>query len=189
MKSGKWQATVRNRTGDRFSESFLLKAQARAWGIEMETQFARGGMRAPRAGEMSFREWHDRWWNARPVEPHTLRGDASNIKNHVMPYWADWEMRAITRMDVQSWIRTLVEKGRGDAAIKPVRYNFSTRTASVKPPRDSVPLLELVNTSIRLFTDLSHAEEERLVEVIPSGGRTLHAGIDHDMPGTEPPAD
>ncbi|MFF4764723.1 hypothetical protein [Streptomyces sp. NPDC001292] len=71
----------------------------------------------------------------------------------------------------------------------PVRYNFSTRTASVKPPRGSVPLLELVNTSIRLFTDLSHAEEERLVEVIPSGGRTLHAGIDHDMPGTEPPAD
>ncbi|MEU9536421.1 hypothetical protein AB0D00_29490, partial [Streptomyces sp. NPDC048213] len=71
----------------------------------------------------------------------------------------------------------------------PVRYNFSTRTASVKPPRGSVPLLELVNTSIRLFTDLSHAEEERLVEVIPSGGRTLHAGIDHDMQGTEPPAD
>ncbi|MGW7578027.1 hypothetical protein [Streptomyces sp. NPDC054765] len=71
----------------------------------------------------------------------------------------------------------------------PVRYNFSTRTASVKPPRGSVPLIELVNTSIRLFTDLSRAEEERLVEVIPPGGRTLHAGIDHDMPGTESPAD
>ncbi|MBB5798639.1 hypothetical protein AB0E64_02110 [Streptomyces caelestis] len=71
----------------------------------------------------------------------------------------------------------------------PVRYNFSTRTASVKPPRGSVPLLELVNTSIRLFTDLSREEEERLIEVIPPGGRTLHAGIDHDMPGTESPAD
>lgn len=71
----------------------------------------------------------------------------------------------------------------------PVRYNFSTQTASVKPPRGSVPLLELVNTSIRLFTDLSREEEERLVEVIPSGGRTLHAGIEHDMPGAESPAD
>ncbi len=29
------------------------------------------------------------------------------IKNHVMPYRADREMRAITRMDVQSWIRSL----------------------------------------------------------------------------------
>lgn len=71
----------------------------------------------------------------------------------------------------------------------PVRYNFSTRIASVRPPRGSVPLLELVNTSIRLFADLSREEEERLVEVIPPGGRTLHAGIDHDMPGAESPAD
>ncbi|MEU8686297.1 site-specific integrase [Streptomyces sp. NPDC048611] len=77
MKSGKWQATVRNRTGDRFSESFPLKAQARARGIEMETQFARGGMRDPRAGETAF-----------------------------------------CRIDVQSWIRALVEKGAGAAAIK-----------------------------------------------------------------------
>ncbi|WP_328349335.1 hypothetical protein OG800_01400 [Streptomyces sp. NBC_00445] len=46
-----------------------------------------------------------------------------------------------------------------------------------------------MNTSIRLFADLSREEEERLVEVIPPGGRTLHAGIDHDMPGAESPAD
>ncbi|MEV3924942.1 hypothetical protein [Actinomadura coerulea] len=71
----------------------------------------------------------------------------------------------------------------------PVRYNFSTRTASVKPPRGSVPLLELLNTSIRLFTGLSREEEERLVKVIPSGGHPLHAGIEHDMPGAESPAD
>ncbi|MFB8086145.1 hypothetical protein [Streptomyces sp. NPDC055992] len=74
MKSGNWQATVRNRAGDRYSESFPLKAQARAWGTEMETQSARGSMRDPRAGEITFREWHDRWWDARIVEPRTLRG-------------------------------------------------------------------------------------------------------------------
>ncbi|WP_258564796.1 hypothetical protein [Streptomyces sp. WELS2] len=33
----------------------------------------------------------------------TLRGDASSIKNHVLPYWAEWEMRVTTRLDVQSW--------------------------------------------------------------------------------------
>ncbi|MFD5656838.1 tyrosine-type recombinase/integrase [Streptomyces hirsutus] len=125
MKSGNWQATVRNRAGDRYSESFPLKAQARAWGIEMETQSARGGMRDPRAGEIVFREWHDRWWDARIVEPRTLRGDASTIKNHVMPHWADWEMRAVTRMDIQSWIRSLVEKGVGAAAIKRA-YNLTS---------------------------------------------------------------
>lgn len=125
MKTGNWQATVRNRLGDRFSESFPLKTQARAWGLEMETQFARGGLRDPRVGETSFRDWHDRWWDARVVEPHTLQGDGSSIKNHVMPHWADWEMRAITRMDVQSWIRSLIDKGAGAAAIKRA-YNLTS---------------------------------------------------------------
>lgn len=125
LKSGKWQATVRGRAGERFSESFSLKTQARAWGLETESQFARGGLRDPRAGATAFAEWHDRWWRARVVEPHTLRGDASSIKNHVMPYWASWEMRAITRMDIQSWIRTLVEKGAEASAIKRA-YNLMT---------------------------------------------------------------
>jgi hypothetical protein len=90
-------------------------------------------MRDPRAGEIAFRDWHDRWWNARVVEPHTLRGDASSINNHVMPYWADWEMRAITRMDVQSWIRALVEKSVGAAAIKRA-YNLTGPDPGVWTP-------------------------------------------------------
>ncbi|WP_369394404.1 hypothetical protein AB5J72_47885 [Streptomyces sp. CG1] len=34
------------------------------------------------------------------VEPQTLRGDASTIKNHVMPYWADWQMLSLMRVAV-----------------------------------------------------------------------------------------
>ncbi|MEU7464498.1 MULTISPECIES: hypothetical protein [Streptomyces] len=93
----------------------------------------------PAGGEIAFREWHDRWWNARIVEPHTLRGDASSIKNHVMPYWADWEMRAITRMDVQSWIRSLVEKGAGPAAIKRA-YNLTSSLMRAAVDDDELPL-------------------------------------------------
>ncbi|MFJ4682749.1 hypothetical protein [Streptomyces sp. NPDC088789] len=177
MKSGKWQATVRNRAGDRFSESFPLKAQARAWGIELETQFARGGMRDPRAGETTFREWHDRWWNARIVEPHTLRGDASSIKNHVMPYWADWEMRAVTRMDVQSWIRTLVEKGTGASAIKRA-YNLTSsimRAAvdddvlAVTPCR-SIDLPQIAVKPPQWFT-LDQAQS--ILDELPAAWRTM----------------
>ncbi|MEV8404249.1 site-specific integrase [Streptomyces niveus] len=67
---------------------------------------------------MPFSAWHDRWWSARVVEPETLRGDAGSIRNHVLPYWADWEMRAITRTGIQSWIRALIEKGAGAATIR-----------------------------------------------------------------------
>lgn len=107
LPSGKWQATVRTPSGDRRTETFALKDQARAWGNELEAQYRRGIHKDPRAGKIKFKEWHDRWWVARVVEPHTLRGDASSIRNHVMPCWADWEMRAIGRIDMQAWIRKL----------------------------------------------------------------------------------
>lgn len=117
LKSGKWQATVRNPGGDRFTESFPLKAQAKAWAADLEMKFARGVLRDPRAGEIKFRDWHDRWWEARVVEPHTRRGDASSIKTHVMPHWADWEIQAIARMDMQAWISKLVKDDKGVSAI------------------------------------------------------------------------
>ncbi|MCQ8774852.1 N-terminal phage integrase SAM-like domain-containing protein [Streptomyces telluris] len=91
----------------------------------METQFARGTLRDLRGGEISFGDWHDRWWQARVVEPQTLRGDASTIKNHVLPHWAAREMGAITRMDVQTWIREMVEKEVGASAIKRA-YNLTS---------------------------------------------------------------
>ncbi|CAL9386362.1 Putative prophage phiRv2 integrase [Streptomyces sp. enrichment culture] len=143
----------------------------------METQFARGGMRDPRAGEMAFREWHDRWWSARVVERHTMRGDASCIKNHVMPYWADWEMRAITRMDVQSWVRSLVEKGAGAAAIKRA-YNLTSsimRAAvdddviTVSPCR-SVDLPKIAVKPPQWFT-LDQAQS--VLDELPSPWRTM----------------
>ncbi|MEU6245814.1 site-specific integrase [Streptomyces sp. NPDC047024] len=35
-----------------------------------------------------------------------------------MPYWADWEMRAMGRMDVQAWVRSLMLEGKGASAIR-----------------------------------------------------------------------
>jgi integrase len=84
----------------------------------METKLRRGVLLDPHVGRMKFADWQQKWWNARVVEPHTLRGDASSIKNHITPYWVDREMRTISRIDVQGWIRTLIEKGIGASAIQ-----------------------------------------------------------------------
>jgi hypothetical protein len=143
----------------------------------METQFARGGMRDPRAGEMSFREWHDRWWNARIVEPHTLRGDASNIKNHVMPYWADWEMRAITRMDVQSWIRTLVEKGAGAAAIKRA-YNLTSSMMRAAVDDDVLAVtpcrnIDLPQIAVKPPQWFTLDQAQSILDELPAAWRTM----------------
>ncbi|MFF9980376.1 tyrosine-type recombinase/integrase [Streptomyces erythrochromogenes] len=118
LPSGKWQVTVRNRAGERYSETFPLKTQARAWGLDEEAKLSRSSYRDPLAGKIKFGDWHDRWWAARVVEPHTRRGDASSIRTHVTPYWADWEVRDIARLDVQSWVRKLTLDDKGASAIR-----------------------------------------------------------------------
>ncbi|MEV7508248.1 site-specific integrase [Streptomyces sp. NPDC091201] len=118
LASGSWQATVRNHTGERFTETFPLRSQAREWGLDQEAKLRRNAYQDPQAGKIKFGEWHDRWWEARVVEPHTQRGDASCIRTHITPYWSDWEVRAISRLDVQSWVRKLVVDKKGASAIR-----------------------------------------------------------------------
>ncbi|MFG2792598.1 hypothetical protein [Streptomyces sp. NPDC048419] len=82
--------------------------------------------------------------------------------------------------DIETWTRSGV----------PLKCNFSTRAAHVKSPRGSVVLKDLIETSVRLFSDLSQDEESHFGEMI----RQSH---DFDMrprgdlptlPESEPPS-
>ncbi|MEU7258567.1 tyrosine-type recombinase/integrase [Streptomyces rimosus] len=143
----------------------------------METQFARGALRDPRVGEMSFREWHDRWWNARIVEPYTLRGDASSIKNHVLPYWADWEMRAITRMDIQSWIRTLAENSTGAAAIQRA-YNLMSSIMRAAVDDDAIAVspcrrIDLPQIAVKPPQWFTLDQAQSILDELPAPWKTM----------------
>lgn len=118
LASGSWQVTVRNRAGDRFSETFPLQSQAREWGRTEEAKLTRRSKSNPHAGKTKFDEWYERWWESRVVEPHTRRGDASCIRTHVTPYWSGWEIGDIGRIDVQSWVRRLILNDKGASAIR-----------------------------------------------------------------------
>ncbi|MFD7557616.1 tyrosine recombinase XerC [Streptomyces sp. NPDC059835] len=95
-----------------------MRSHARDWGLDQEAKLRRGAYPNPGAGKIKFAEWCDRWWEARLVEPHTQRGDASCIRTHITPYWSDREVRAISRLDVQSWVRKLVVAGKGPSAVR-----------------------------------------------------------------------
>ncbi|WP_434481873.1 tyrosine-type recombinase/integrase [Streptomyces sp. NBC_01340] len=92
--------------------------QARAWGVEQEASLGIRDRRDLRGSAVRFCDWHARWWSARVVAPRTLRGDESVMRNHVLPYWADWRLRDIQRIDVQRWIRLLADKGVGPSAVR-----------------------------------------------------------------------
>jgi integrase len=111
LPSGKWQATVYKPDGTRVTETDRLKSVVVQWAQDQEAKFKRGDLRDPRAGRITLREWHDRWWDARVVAESTADRDRRNIDAYILPHWGDWPLEAITRMEIEGWIRRLQKNG------------------------------------------------------------------------------
>lgn len=118
LPSGLHQATVRLPNGRRVTRSDRLRKVVVDWARDEETRIARGEWRDPRAGRINFEEWRDRWLEARVVEPETARRDKGVLANHLNPQWTGWRVPAITRLEVQGWVKRMQSRGVGVHAIR-----------------------------------------------------------------------
>lgn len=118
LPSGKHQATVWLASGKRVTRTDSLKRVVVDWAREEEARIARGEWRDPRTGRVLFEEWRDRWLAARVVEPETARRDRWVIPMHLDPQWAGWRLHAITRLEVQGWVKRMQSAGVGVHAIR-----------------------------------------------------------------------
>lgn len=118
LPSGLWQASVRLPSGKRITATNKLKAKVKTWATDMEAEIAKGKKIDPRAGRITVQEWHERWWAARVVEDSTRRTNESQLRLHLLPYWREWRLGEIGRIDVQSWVRQMERDGVGPHAIK-----------------------------------------------------------------------
>lgn len=119
LPSGKWQATVRGPGGKRYTKTDPLKSIVKAWGEEKEAELRRDDWVDPQALKVTFGEWHAKWWAARVVDSEeTTRGDRGCFRNHILPHWETWRLRQIKRIDVQTWVRNMEERGVGPYAIR-----------------------------------------------------------------------
>lgn len=125
LPSGRWQATVRLRDGSRRTHTAPLKGEATAWAVEQEARIRRDGQYDPSATRILYDTWRKRWWDARVVEEATARGDKGMMVNHVDPQFTGVQLSSIGRMDVQSWVKTMQQKGVGAHAIRR-SYNLLT---------------------------------------------------------------
>lgn len=105
LPSGKWQATVRGPDGRKHTKTDALKGVVRGWANKVEAEFAQGGMRDPRAGDIRVGEWHKRYTAAN----RTPAKNASLWATHCEPEWAGWKMASVTRMEAQGWVTRLRE--------------------------------------------------------------------------------
>lgn len=129
LPSGLWQATVRLPSGRRVTETDKLKSRVQKWATQQEAEIAKGRRIDPRAGRITVGEWHERWWRARVVEDETRRGDDAQFRLRILPYWREWPVGEIGRIDVQTWVRTMEQKaktGKGRHAIRRSYNLFAT---------------------------------------------------------------
>lgn len=107
LPSGLWQATVRDRSGERHTQTDPLKSVVRHWAAEQEAAIARGTFRDPRLGETKVGAWHARVSAARGIEEITKTKNMSLWRTHCEPEWAKWPMAAVARLEAQEWVNRL----------------------------------------------------------------------------------
>ena len=117
LPSGRWQASVRLPDGRRITYTSALKGEAKDWAAHQETRIRTGTWRDPRRARTTFDQWWDRWAAARVVEPHTSRGDKASVKR-IKTRFGDELLPAIGRVEVQGWVREMVDAKVGRAAIR-----------------------------------------------------------------------
>lgn len=107
LPSGKWQATVRDRSGERHTKTDALKSVVKQWAAEQEAALARGDFRDPRMGDIRIGDWRQRVARARGIDAVTKVKHESLWRTHCEPAWAKWPMAAVTRLEAQEWVNRL----------------------------------------------------------------------------------
>ncbi|MDT0302968.1 tyrosine-type recombinase/integrase [Streptomonospora wellingtoniae] len=123
LPSGKWQATVwgpgHGHDRPRYTKTDPLKSVVKKWATAKENELSRDEWIDPATQKILFREWQEKWWDARVVDSEeTERGDGGCFRNHILPQWGNWPLRKIRRLDVQAWVRDMEQRGVGAYAIR-----------------------------------------------------------------------
>lgn len=117
LPSGLWAATVRV-PGDRITESFSLKSQAKSWAEDLEADVRRGDWIDPRKAKVLIGDWWDRSRNARRKSKAAKARDESHWRVHAGPRWAKKPLGSVLRTDASSWVVTMEDAGVGAATIE-----------------------------------------------------------------------
>lgn len=165
LPSGRWQATVLLPDGRRVTRSAPLKGTVRGWAEEEERKVRRGEW-AVGAERHTVASWLDRWTAARVVEAETARGDQSGLAR-IRTHFGHRPIGAVTRMEVQGWVKQMQADGVGAHAIRRTYNLLSTAygAAVIEGLITTTPCrrITLPPTPPKLPPWYTHDEVERIV--------------------------
>lgn len=187
LPSGAWRACWRDRATRKVRSTTIdpstnqrisRKPQAVRVAGEMESKNRRGERtndgRCPTWGE-----WRPMWLSARSVEPSTAEVDGIRIDAYLTPRWESTRLNAITRREVQAWVKELNDGHLAPASVEKVYRLFSASlTAAVKD--EAIPLTVNPCAGVELPTIapgheryLTRLEVDLIVDLLPTDRHRL----------------
>ncbi len=82
---------------------FATKREAKQAADEEEAKIRRGTWRDPSAGQETFGEYANRWYEAQDLAASTMQNYRRHIEQHLLPVFADKALAGILRSDIDTW--------------------------------------------------------------------------------------
>ncbi len=103
--------------GDKPPAERKAKKERDSFAADLSRDLDRGVAVDPMRGRMRFGDWAEHWQPR--GRPSTVARDRSWLRSRVLPKWSDYQLAAITRSEVQSWVAEL-EKDLAPATVEKV---------------------------------------------------------------------
>ena len=118
-RTGRWEVRYRDAAGRQRTETYDLRADARARLAIIDTDLQRGTWRDPAFGRTPLAEWVDEWWSTTTnLRPSTRARDESYLRNHVLPRFGKAQLGQVTQLEVRAWVADLGAQGLAPATVQ-----------------------------------------------------------------------
>ena len=179
LKSGKWQATVRHPSGQRWSKSDPLKRVVQQWASDKEADLRRGEFVDPTAGQITLAQWWERWSGVQVWATATRDKNGSWWRNHIQPKFGPWPLASIRSWDVEAWVKEMGDRGVGaTTGASSLRLLGQVLTAAVnaRPPllsHNPAMLVTATTPAKHVDRTLSRDEAQQLLEQFGGADRVF----------------
>lgn len=106
-KGKRWRARYVDDRGCEHAQSFARKADAQQWLDEVTAAVVTGQYVHPRAGQVTFRDYAERWRKMQVQRPSSRAHVETMLRRHAYPTLGDRCLSSIMPSDLQAWVKGL----------------------------------------------------------------------------------
>lgn len=106
-KGKRWRARYVDAEGREHAKSFTRKIDAQRWIDEVTAAVVTGQYVDPKAGQVTFRDYAERWRKIQVQRPSSQAHVETMLRRHTYPTFGDRPLSSILPSDIQAWVKGL----------------------------------------------------------------------------------